>query len=264
MPIRNALLLSLWATWFASPVVAEEGDCAGPGCGVPEETDSVIGQNDLEDIEAVWNTVYYDMARPVARVENLSRDGFCTGVRVGTTLMLTNYHCWEAAGCRVRFRLGFERSLGEEEQALYNCVAVVAKAHELDFALYRVRAVYPNQIEYPVATLTKKPLVIGQELVAPGHPMLLPKQIDVSPGCRVTRAEPYVHEGVVSMQHQCDTQGGSSGSPLMDRISGHLVALHWGAAGSTGANHGVPMDQIIQRIGETDPMLLTEMLISEY
>lgn len=262
MPSRTFIALSLWSFASTSPVNAASGN-DGPGSDRPIDIDSIIGENNLEDVEVVRGTTYYEMAKSVARLENFSRDGFCTGIRVGETLFLTNYHCWEAGGCRVRFRMGFERRLPDVEQGLFECTSVIQKAEDLDFVLYRVRPLYDQLPNYPVAALSTAPLAIDQALIAPGHPILQRKQIDTSSGCKVTRAEPYVHEGVISMQHQCDTQAGSSGSPLIDRGTGHVVGLHWGSEGGTGANHGVPMSLILDRIQEMDPLLYTELTIVE-
>ncbi len=262
MPILRVSALSLWVLLASAAAIAGNGD-DGPARGLPVGPDSVIGENNLEDVETVKGSVFYNMAKPVARVENYSRDGFCTAIRVGETLFLTNYHCWEAVGCRVRFRMGYERRLPDVEQALFECTAVVTKAEELDFALLRVHPLYPEQAFYPAATLSKAPLVLGQALVTAGHPVLQRKKIDVSPGCEVTRADPYVHDGVLSMQHQCDTQGGSSGSPLFDRETGHVVGLHWGGEDRTGSNHGVPMTLILERIHERAPLAYTELTVAD-
>ncbi len=262
MPIRRLPILTLWAMLVSSAGLAGNGN-DGPSRGLPLDPDSVIGENNLEDVENVKGTAFYDMAKPVARVENYSRDGFCTGVRVGETLFLTNYHCWEAGGCRVRFRMGYETRLPDVEHAIFECTSVVMKAEELDFALLRVRPLYPEQAFYPAATLSRTPLAVGQALVTAGHPVLQRKKIDVSPGCQVTRADPYVHDGVLSIQHQCDTQSGSSGSPLIDRKTGHVVGLHWGAEDGTGSNHGVPVNLILDRIHEIDPLIYTELTVAD-
>ena len=31
-----------------------------------------------------------------------------------------------------------------------------------------------------------------------------------------------------TMKHMCDTESGSSGAPVLDRATGHVVGLHWG------------------------------------
>ena len=54
---------------------------------------------------------------------------------------------------------------------------------------------------------------------------------------------PQLLEERQTITHTCDTEGGSSGSPLIDFMTGYVVALHWG--GTDKFNMAIPMSEII-------------------
>src|SRR5690606_21393702 len=112
-------------------------------------------------------------------------------------------------------------------------------------------------------TLSKQELVVGMPLLVPGHPAARKKEVDVSAECALTRAVPYDFYDRLNIQHQCDTEGGSSGSPVIDRDTGFVIGLHWGATGGTGSNHAIPMDLILDRVEEMFPDVYAELTVFE-
>ena len=64
---------------------------------------------------------------------------------------------------------------------------------------------------------------------------------------------PYVCQGKQSIQHQCDTDGGSSGTPLMDKATMHVVGIHWGSMLGTPSNHAIPMNLILDYLRDHRP-----------
>lgn len=234
--------------------------------GIPYVAESIIAPDTLQDIELVAGTDLYEKAKVSARVEDLAGSGFCTGFRIGPDLFMTNFHCWEVDQCQVVFHMGYEKDLSADQHAKFKCVEVLDKLEELDYAIYRVEPVGDDTTVYaswPVATLSKRPLVIGMPLLVPGHPSARPKQIDVSEQCQLTRAIPYRWNDRENIQHRCDTMGGSSGSPVMDRLTGHIIGIHWGATGGTDANHAIPMSKILERVSTTLPDVYAELTVSE-
>jgi hypothetical protein len=47
----------------------------------------------------------------------------------------------------------------------------------------------------------------------------------------------------------------------MDRETGHIVGIHWGASGGTGSNHAIPMSKIVERLETTAPEAFAELSI---
>jgi lysyl endopeptidase len=221
----------------------------------------IIGDNNLEKIEAAKSSEYYQMAKPVAIVKDTSDQGFCTGWRVAEDLFMTNYHCWEFSACNVTFELDYETALDGQKHARFKCEEVLAKNETYDYALYRVSRESDDGDSKPttgrrnkksesaladeggVVTMSGAKIKVGQLLIVSGHPQARTKEIDRSNNCKISTVEPEEIGGRQTIRHTCDTEGGSSGSPVLDRKTGHAVALHWG--GESGYNMAIPMDLVL-------------------
>ncbi|MEY4630105.1 MAG: hypothetical protein RIQ81_225, partial [Pseudomonadota bacterium] len=206
----------------------------------------IIGDNNLEKIEAAKTSEYYQMAKPIAIVKDTTDQGFCTGWRVAEDMFMTNYHCWEFSECNVVFELDYETALDGQKHARFDCEEVLAKNETYDYALYRVsRKADDGSSSKPaggrrnksesllaaeggVVTMSAVALKKDQKLVVAGHPQARTKEIDRSANCKIFSTEPEEVGGRKTIRHTCDTEGGSSGSPVLDRKTGHAVALHWG------------------------------------
>jgi V8-like Glu-specific endopeptidase len=208
----------------------------------------IIGSNKLEKIQSVAGTPVWNFTRPIARVENDAGEGFCTGWRVADDLFMTNYHCWEFEGCNVQFRQFYQDDTEEGTQRVFKCEESIHQNLALDYALYRVKLAPSEDGSTPtddrqVITLSTRGLRDGQRVVVAGHPRARTMEIDRSEDCKILSAEVQEIEQRQTISHLCDTEGGSSGSPVMDRTSGHALALHWG--GQMENNFAIPMNLIV-------------------
>lgn len=239
----------------------------------------VIGENNLETIIASPDTESARPSRSVARVETHDGKGFCTAARVGRDLFLTNFHCYEFVDCDdVQFHLGYEKNFPANDQKIFRCAEVLAFNEHYDYALYRVekspyskttdsqnsdgqelesRKDFADLIEFPIASLWVGRLAVNQPLMVASHPGARLKEIDQSAECKLLSTKTEIFLGRETITHACDTEGGSSGSPVFDRKTGHIVALHWG--GTDEYNMAVPISLIVQDWKST----LSEDVLSE-
>jgi subtilisin-like proprotein convertase family protein len=104
---------------------------------------------------------------------------------------------------------------------------------------------------FPVATLWAGALVVDQPLMIASHPAARLKEIDRSVDCKLASIAPEEVASRKTITHTCDTEGGSSGSPVLDKATGHVVALHWG--GETGRNFSIPMKLVIEHMSANVP-----------
>jgi len=211
----------------------------------------IIGVNHLEKIEKAVGTQAYDFARPVARVEDNFGTGFCTGWRVAENIFITNYHCFEAVDCKETiFHLGTEDEMPRDQQQRWKCDKVLHSIEKYDVAVYLTSRMNSEEAyaeeAYPYVTLWDGPITDGQMLQVAGHPSARTKEIDRGPDCKILSATPAEHSSRVTITHTCDTEGGSSGSPVMDRETGYAVALHWG--GTNTHNLAIPMYEVVQEL----------------
>jgi lysyl endopeptidase len=206
----------------------------------------ILGENNLLPVGNIKGSDEYDYAGVVARVERLDGSPFCTASRVGKNLFLTNFHCDHDCST-TQFSMGVEMGKTVNEKVTYLCKELVHKAEEFDYALYRVELA-PNaaEIEYPIMTLSAEPVELGQSIFVASHPSGRLKEIDTSDECIISDSVPILTDsGRNTIKHMCDTEGGSSGSPVIDRITGYGIALHWGGK-SNSYNMAIPMALIVK------------------
>lgn len=234
----------------------------GPEAAEPSRTGQIVGDDDLEPIEAAKGTALYDYARGVAKV-TLSGGG-CTGFRVGRDLFVTNNHCYESSTCpQTVFTLGVEKDNARELQKAFVCKEVVSRSPDLDYALYRVQ---PRSVQdganddYPIVTLKKTLPAAGSALFVAGYPCCEDfKRMDRSDGCKLVEGPNQSFPNYIS--HSCDTISGSSGSSVFEKATGHVVALHWGYMGDAN-NKATAMGKILEHIKTSAPAVYTELTVA--
>ncbi|MBZ9602603.1 trypsin-like serine peptidase [Phyllobacterium chamaecytisi] len=155
----------------------------------------------------------------------------CSGVLVGESLFLTNWHCggqnWQnhalfwnnevRANCLMDFRWDEGTSRSQ-----FACGDVVAQNEGLDYALLRLSPLAngPSLSSLPAAvpiSVTNAP----NQLFVLHHALSLPKLL--SKNCSVVQRgdnDPNFFE------HNCDTDPGASGGPVFDASTKRLVGLH--------------------------------------
>lgn len=97
--------------------------------------------------------------------------------------------------------------------------------------------------DYPIATFYTGQVAVGQKLLVAGHPSARQKEMDRSDECVLRTIAIQIEEERETITHLCDTEGGSSGSPVMDRETGRIVGLHWGGNGEY--NFAIPIAKVI-------------------
>lgn len=230
----------------------------------------IIGSNNLEPVVSDNILEFYDSARVVARLETPDGLGYCSGSRVGENLFLTNFHCQESFDCEnIWIHMGYEKGLSKNQQGVFQCSKILASNETHDYALIEVkwvgtqvdveqsRGIAPSDGEsaldsqvapatasdFPIASLYVGELNTTTPIAVPSHPRGRLKEIDKSADCRILSTEITEISMRETMTHSCDTEGGSSGSPVINRATGAILGLHWG--GVTNQNFMIPMASIV-------------------
>jgi hypothetical protein len=225
-----------------------------------DRAESICGGSD-EKRDAVCyrssHPVEYEKSKAVARML-INGIELCTAWRVGpNNRMLTNNHCvsngsdvrrseiwfnYECARCNGYDVLRTTKVVGDE---------MLATDRTLDYALFSVRG-FESVSRFGFLELDLGESRRGQELFIPQHPRGLPTMIALNdPGerngnCAIDDPTYYGYDAGTDVSYYCDTDGGSSGSPVLSAATRKVVALHhFGGC----PNSGVRMDLINREIG---------------
>jgi len=157
--------------------------------------------------------------------------GTCTGLLVGSDLMLTNQHCIADEGDARQSWVEFGVDSVAATPTTYRIVKLIASDPQLDYSLVRLsgNAAATFGRLYLGAGIardaTAKPQTIDLWVVQ--HPMGEPKKVAFPPNCSVrSRSLPGVDGGPNDFGHTCDTRRGSSGAPVLDVKTGLVLGLH--------------------------------------
>ncbi len=190
-------------------------------------------------------------------------DRYCTAWRVGSTdRLLTNNHCLatqaDVSSSEVQF--GYECQTCGGNAILPGVkvggAELIMTSADLDFTLFSVTDFAAIQ-QFGALYIDPTPQQDGEQIFIPGHGDAKPLQIamfdDTADGGACSLA--YAVADAVNSNYNCDTNPGSSGSPVISRDTGKVVALH-----HLGPcpNRGVRMDVLypqIQNLIVNDPVL---------
>ncbi len=185
---------------------------------------SITGVNQLASIVGQDEWIR-QIGRAVARLRFVGDDGqvyVCTAFLITADLMLTNQHCIASDSERQSALVDFDFDAPDAETTTLRLDQLLATDIALDYSVVRLaRCVgrVPLQLDP-----TRPP--DGAQLLIVQHPGGEPQQVSIA-DCEVDGVEVAGRDGTLTdFGHQCDTIGGSSGSPVMLFESRRVVGLH--------------------------------------
>ncbi|HEX4952069.1 MAG TPA: trypsin-like peptidase domain-containing protein [Thermoanaerobaculia bacterium] len=236
--------------------------------GPPPE--AICGTNDSQ-----WAACYqaseptaYGRARAVARLL-INGTGFCTGWLVGSAgHLLTNQHCIgsQSDASNTNFEFMAEGACGTNCSSQGSCPGTVVatsstlvrSSFNLDYALVQLPT--NPTATYGFLQLRNGSAVVNERIYIPGHPGGGGKRIalasthssDASGFCEVFSLNEPGCDGRPGpdVGYFCDTEGGSSGSPVLATADQGVVALHHCA---NCPNRAVPIQAVISDLGASLP-----------
>ncbi len=253
-------------------------DAVGHGTVRPEPSPEVVcGTDGREDVACHIHDKGFDEAqRPVARLLFAS-GGFlflCTGWLADgadDSTLVTNNHCIsrqrEVESLEARFNFQHTRCAGSvvAPTSSYsggtllktNNITTKGAREGLDYTLLTL-------LGAPEATWgelipTIKSIAVGDPIWFIQHGGGRPKQVgfwedaDQTVLCRIDSTDQTFKQIARASQteYACDSEGGSSGSPIVDPVTGHVIALHHfgGTSSNPCLNSGTEMPEICADAG---------------
>jgi lysyl endopeptidase len=229
-------------------------------------TRSIIGTDDKRPAACYSSSdpAAFDRSRPVARLV-MSGGGLCTTWRVGPdNRMFTNNHCTATASGVAASEVWFNYQLSAcgGSAATPTKVAgdqMLATNTTLDYTLYTVKN-FTTISSFGYLGLETRAATLNEEIMIAGHPGGRQKELSVVSDrdgggrCRVNSASTSGNGSNTDIGYYCDTEGGSSGSPVIARSSQKAIALHHlGGSMNKGAKMSLIWPQVSTHFGGVVP-----------
>ncbi len=246
--------------------------------GVGRQPESLCGADDSQNAKCYTGTPEYNEARAVARLL-ISGSSACTGWLVGDEgHLITNNHCISSQSGAGNTDYEF---MAEGSDCSSNCnnwwacpgtveattATFVTTDSNLDYTLVKL----PTDVSgtYGFMQLRESGPVMGEQIYIPQHPAGWGKHLAIDSSHPMnpsgkgevdSLSEPVCQGGSQQeVGYYLDTQGGSSGSPVLANSDLCVVALHHCrgniACTSQGGdpNRGVPIQAVISDLGSDLP-----------
>jgi hypothetical protein len=274
---------SFWAqrvvgeTALVEYVVRGGGEKAGKGFVIDEyaagfedlwgDVAAICSANDKKNAICYQSShpTEYGRARAVARllIQGVS---LCTGwLASADNHLITNEHCITSAtqANDTDYEFGAEAATCASSNCqlcwpgtVYSGASLVRDSVSLDYALVQITSGDPAAT-FGFLPIDSRDAVVGETIYIPQHPGGRAKELGIESSdsfdggvCRVKTITAAACTGSSSYSdvgYQCDTEGGSSGSPVLAASSHKVIALHHCA---NCPNRGVPIDLICAEICE--------------
>lgn len=207
----------------------------------------------------------FDRSRPVARIL-IGGASLCTAWRVGPdNRVFTNNHCTSTqngvASSEVWFN--YQQATCGGSSATVTKVAgdtLLATGSTLDYTLFTVRD-FATIGGFGYLGLDVRQPSLNEEIFVAGHPGGRQKELSVvsdrDGGGRCRINDPDADGNAVNSDagYYCDTEGGSSGSPVVARSSNRAIALHhFGGCLNSGAKFSLIWPQVSAHFGGVIPV----------
>ena len=189
------------------------------------------------------NQIIFDIANTPPRIRRLGKSvarlrfmvagegqATCTAFLVGARLILTNEHCISNDAERASALVDFNYDSDGTAPSGLRVDTIIASSAALDYSLLRLASDPPDptqRLYFAPANWKWAEAPQLHALVIVQHPSGLPKAVSIT-DCQLAGLNRIgVRRGDASdFGHLCDTLGGSSGSPVMDWLTGLVVGLH--------------------------------------
>jgi len=222
----------------------------------------IVGDLDWQEITdlPVSNGIRVN-GKAVATLQLPVLDSRCTGFMISDDVLMTNQHCIPSSGYArgVTATFGHVKGASSETKKSFECDEFVGNDEVLDFALLKCKG-SPGRV-YGKVTLEERQADIGREIYIVQQNCDYYSDGQCDPAQKFSEGKLLALKDEHEFTHDADTLGGSSGSPVFDRSTGKVVALHHAGYGNNGMgrgveNYAVRMSQVVAKLKTKFPSVL--------
>ncbi len=201
-----------------------------------ETADKIIGKNDLVEVNIDGSNIplkYKNLLDAFGQTSEV-----CTATHIGNGYVITAGHCFwatevlmEHVACNST-QISWGVRADKKANLISQCIEIVA-AQRNKFGDFAVIKVAPIPDVFILPDLTQYP-VPSDVITIFSHPDGLP--LHWSSSCQIEKAvDPHISKEFI--QHQCDTNPGSSGAAIINANSLKIIGIHDG--GYVTSDHGM-------------------------
>ncbi|TMW62692.1 hypothetical protein Poli38472_005310 [Pythium oligandrum] len=233
-------IVEYYSTGATTPSSHSAYQIAGYVRGFQSQMESVCGAADQTKPAKCFTGTPYTKAQAVARLL-IGGSSLCTGWLIGSQgHVMTNQHCVESAAdaAQIDIEFGAESascstlcatSLGCKGTIAARSAKFIANSASIDYAVVQIASSAASTYGY--LQFRASGPVKGEKIYIPQHPAGWAKRIvnTVDGGAAATITATGASNtgcGNNQVKYMADTQGGSSGSPVLSQTDNLVVALH--------------------------------------
>lgn len=207
---------------------------------------SVTGKDERENAEKFYdNLIIKKASRSVANISFISGDKLknCTGFLIGDNKLITNEHCINDVDTCNSASITFGYEYAEEILNFgetFQCKEITKISYELDYSVIELYGKPGEKWGYIHLASRDPQTTPVEQLILIQHPLGKPKQISKI-GCIPVELPSIGRLAESDFSHECDTEGGASGSPILS-LDGQVLGLHhfgFGEAAYWDKNRGI-------------------------
>lgn len=175
----------------------------------------------------------------------------CTGFLISENILMTNHHCIPTSSHSRGVTAVFNhvKGVSKSSHTKYDCSTFIGNNSKLDYALLKCKG-FPGRT-YGFVELDDTQMTRGDEIY------IVQQNCDYysDRDCDYTKKYSLgsISQVADEYTHNADTLGGSSGSPVFDKETNSVIAIHHAGLGNNGMgrgveNYAVPMSKIVPHI----------------
>jgi V8-like Glu-specific endopeptidase len=237
-------------------------------------SEAICGDDDRQNAACYRDShaTEYEHARAVARLVTRGTE-MCTGwLASDENHLITNEHCIASASDALNTDFEFMAeapSCGSENCRLchpgdvYSGATMLRTNANLDYTIVQIDSGDPAA-SHGYLEIDPRSALPGEQIYIPQHPNGRAKEFGIASSssgddglCRIasTSEPPCIGTGYQDVSYFCDTEGGSSGSPVLSASDHKVIALHHCASCQ---NQAVPIDLVYEDVKDLLPAVADE------